>query len=41
MTLDSQLSTLEGSGLICLAQIEPELEYLFRLSKVSEITHAP
>jgi hypothetical protein len=41
MPLAAHLATLEASGLIRLAQMEPELEYLFRLSKVSEVTHAP
>src|SRR2546421_12652062 len=30
MTLSSQLGLLEGAGLIQLASIQPELEYLFR-----------
>jgi hypothetical protein len=41
MALTHHLAQLETSGLIRLAQREPELEYLFRLSKVSEVTHAP
>ena len=30
MSLENHLTTLESSGLIRLAQMEPELEYLFR-----------
>jgi predicted ATPase len=33
------LNTLEKSGLIRLAQIQPELEYLFRHALVQEATY--
>jgi tetratricopeptide (TPR) repeat protein len=39
MTIMSQLSRLETSGLIRLAQIEPDLEYLFRHTLVQEAAY--
>src|SRR5690606_9644008 len=40
MTLTAQLSTLESSGLIRLAQVDPELEYLFRHALVQEAAYS-
>ncbi|MGH2521737.1 MAG: hypothetical protein ACRDH2_04455 [Anaerolineales bacterium] len=40
MTLSHHLTTLEASGLIRLAQIEPELEYLFRHALVQEAAYS-
>jgi predicted ATPase len=39
MTVISQLGRLETSGLIRLAQVEPDLEYLFRHSLVQEAAY--
>jgi len=39
MTLAGHLSTLEASGLIRLAQVQPEIEYLFRHSLVQEAAY--
>jgi serine phosphatase RsbU (regulator of sigma subunit) len=39
MTLISQLSTLESAGLIRLAQLEPDLEYLFRHALVQDAAY--
>ena len=39
MALTTQLNTLEVSGLIRLAQVEPELEYLFRHTLVQEAAY--
>lgn len=39
MTLEHSLTTLEASGLIRLAQMEPELDYLFRHALVQEATY--
>src|SRR5712691_2614041 len=39
MTLSAQLSTLEASGLIRLAQLEPEIEYLFRHALIQEAAY--
>ena len=36
MTLTVHLGLLEGAGLIQLAHIQPELEYLFRLLQIFE-----
>ena len=36
MTLLNQLTTLESCGLILLAQLQPEIEYLFRHALVQE-----
>ncbi len=38
--LTTHLATLEASGLIHLAQVELELEYLFRRALVQEATYA-
>lgn len=40
MTLISHLSSLESAGLIRVAQVEPELEYLFRHTLVQEAAYA-
>ncbi len=40
MTLVSQLTTLEFAGLIRLAQVQPELEYVFRHALVQEAAYA-
>ncbi|HJW83811.1 MAG TPA: hypothetical protein VJ754_05850, partial [Anaerolineae bacterium] len=40
MTLISQLATLESSGLIHLAQAQPELEYLFRHALLHDAAYA-
>ena len=37
--LSAQLSTLEASGLIRLAQLEPEVEYLFRHTLIQEAAY--
>ncbi len=39
MTLAHQLTTLETSGLIRLAQMEPELEYLFRHALIQDAAY--
>ena len=39
MTVISQLNKLESSGLIRLAQTEPELEYLFRHALVQDAAY--
>src|SRR5688572_6607089 len=39
MPIDDALSTLETSGLIRLASIEPELEYLFRHALVQDVAY--
>ena len=39
MELVSQLTTLESSGLISVAQVQPELEYLFRHTLVQEAAY--
>lgn len=36
MTLATSLTQLETTGLIRLAQVEPELEYLFRHAPILE-----
>ena len=38
--LTEHLSQLEGSGLVQIAQIEPEIEYIFRHGLVQEATYA-
>ncbi len=40
MTVMAQLGTLESAGLIRLAQVEPDLEYLFRHSLVQEAAYS-
>ncbi len=40
MSLRTHLTTLEASGLVRLAQVEPELEYLFRHALVQEAAYA-
>lgn len=40
MTLMSRLSTLESAGLIRLARLEPDLEYLFRHALVQDAAYA-
>ena len=40
MSLPDHLSTLESAGLIRLAQLEPELEYLFRHALVQDAAYA-
>ena len=40
MTLASQLATLESTGLIRLAQAQPELEYLFRHALVQDAAYS-
>jgi serine phosphatase RsbU (regulator of sigma subunit) len=40
MTLSDRLNTLESSGLIRLAQLEPDLEYLFRHALVQDAAYA-
>lgn len=40
MTLSTQLSVLEGAGLIRLAAIEPEVAYLFRHGLIQDAAHA-
>ena len=37
MTLSDRLNTLESAGLIRLAQLEPDLEYLFRHALVQDV----
>ena len=39
MTLSGQLDTLESSGLIRLAQLQPEIEYLFRHALIQEAAY--
>ncbi len=39
MSLNARLAALEASGLIRLAQVEPELEYLFRHALVQEAAY--
>src|SRR6188474_1192586 len=39
MTVDPQLDTLEAKGLIRLASLEPELEYLFRHALVQDAAY--
>jgi serine phosphatase RsbU (regulator of sigma subunit) len=39
MTLPDRLSTLESAGLILLAQLEPDLEYLFRHALVQDAAY--
>jgi predicted ATPase len=39
MLLASSLTTLETSGLIALAQVEPELEYLFRHALIQDAAY--
>ena len=39
MPLETHLTTLETSGLLRLAQLEPELEYIFRHALVQEATY--
>jgi len=39
MTLSAQLAVLEASGLIRLAQLEPEIEYLFRHALIQEAAY--
>lgn len=39
MSLSAQLAALETSGLICLAQSEPELEYLFRHALIQDAAY--
>ena len=40
MSLSGRLSTLESAGLIRLAQLEPDLEYLFRHALVQDAAYA-
>ena len=40
MTLSDRLNTLESAGLIRLAQLEPDLEYLFRHALVQDAAYA-
>jgi len=40
MTLSTHLTYLEASGLLRLAQMEPELEYLFRHALIQDATYA-
>src|SRR3990172_1733276 len=40
MTLVNQLNTLESTGLIRLAQSQPELEYLFRHALIQDAAYA-
>lgn len=40
MTLIQQLNTLESAGLVRIAQLEPDLEYLFRHALVREAAYA-
>ncbi len=40
MSLRTRLSALEASGLIRLAQVEPEIEYLFRHALVQDAAYA-
>jgi tetratricopeptide (TPR) repeat protein len=40
MTLQTHLSTLESAGLVRLAAVQPELEYLFRHALVQEAAYA-
>ena len=40
MTIMSELGKLESAGLIRLAQLEPELEYLFRHVLVQDAAYA-
>src|SRR3954470_18086022 len=39
MTLTTRLEKIESSGLIRLAQIKPELEYMFRHALVQDATY--
>src|SRR5436190_2592013 len=39
MTLHSDLSALEASGLVRLSQVEPELEYLFRHALIQDAAY--
>ena len=39
MTFSAQLSSLEASGLIYLAQLEPEIEYFFRHALIQEAAY--
>src|SRR5688572_31253272 len=39
MTLATQLEKIESSGLIRLAQVDPELEYMFRHALVQDATY--
>ena len=40
MSLQTHLNTLESAGLVRLAQLEPDLEYLFRHALVQEAAYA-
>ncbi len=40
MSLSTQLTTLETSGLLRLAQLEPELEYLFRHALIQDAAYS-
>ena len=40
MTLFSDLGTLETAGLIRVAKVEPDLEYLFRHALVQDTAYA-
>ena len=40
MTLSTQLSVLEGAGLVRLAAIEPEVAYLFRHRLIQDAAYA-
>src|SRR5690349_12236723 len=40
MTIDSQLDQLETAGLIALAQVQPELEYLFRHNLIQDAAYS-
>ena len=40
MTLLRQLNTLESAGLVRIAQLEPDLEYLFRHALVREAAYS-
>ena len=40
MTLLRQLNTLESAGLVSIAQLEPDLEYLFRHALVREAAYS-
>ena len=40
MTLLRQLNKLESAGLVSIAQIEPDLEYLFRHALVREAAYS-
>jgi hypothetical protein len=39
MTLTTQLAVLKAGGLIRLAQLEPEIEYLFRHALIQEAAY--